>query len=137
MKDWWTLSIQTNYTQDAVIFQRNEKDAFYTPSIDATGSGMAVVPCFAELDFSKFDDGSSVVDKDFFGDYEVTLGLKVRDANAGRVDLKWAADPQILSVKSPRYDDSISSVVEALTESQRIEFMAPEVVDGDTSVAFG
>jgi len=41
---------------------------------------MLTVPCFAELDFSKFDDGTSVVDKDFFGDYEVTLGLHVRDA---------------------------------------------------------
>jgi len=53
------------------------------------------------------------------------------------MDLKWAAQSQILNVKSPRYDDSISEVVEALTESQRIEFMEPEVVTGDTSVALG
>lgn len=67
-----------------------------------------IQPCFAELSFAKFDDGTSSIPKEFFGDYEVRLSLQSRDLADNSTQLKWTSSaPQILSIREPKYDASI------------------------------
>lgn len=79
-----------SWDEGAVAFNRNPSDGLYGITPDATNT-LFNVPCIAELPFSKFDDGTTAVGKEFFGDYDVRLGFHLREANDQTFKFKWLA----------------------------------------------
>ena len=92
--------------------------------------------CVAKVDFPKYTDGSAdVIDKDFFGEYDIYLGANLRDADNIHVTAK-SADGVVIFFAEPLYDESIKEAVKKFDEIYTDEVFR-ESYYFDADLAFG
>ena len=92
--------------------------------------------CVAKVDFPKYNDGSAdVIDKDFFGEYDIYLGANLRNANNIHVTSK-SADGVSIFLAEPLYDESIKEAVKKFDEIYTDEVFR-ESYKFDADLAFG